>query len=81
MKIHIYDTHVHTQAGEYIHFDVLVDDDNIKHVNKYADDYLVTLGVKSEQVKQGRCNFCHSEMANPEVIANITAQGHSIIRL
>lgn len=85
MNIHVYDTHVHThvhtQAGEYIHFDVLVNGENVEHVKKFADQYLASLGVKSEQVKQGRCNFCHSEIANPEVRDDIAKQGHSIIRL
>jgi len=81
MKIHVYDTHVHTEAGEYIHFDVLVNDENVNHVKKYASDYLISLGIKSEHIKQGRCNFCHSEIANPEVIENIISHGHSIIRL
>lgn len=81
MKIHVYDTHVYTTSGEYIHFDVLVNDDNISHVRKYADDYLASLDVKLDQIKQGRCNFCHSEVANPEVKENILAKGYSIIRL
>lgn len=81
MNIHVYDTHVYTKSGEHIHFDVLVNDANVSHIKKYADNYLASLGVKSEQIKQGRCNFCHSEIANPEVRANIESQGYSIIRL
>ena len=81
MKIHIFDTHVHTKSGEYIHFDVLVNDENINNVKEFADNYLASLGVKSENIKQGRCNFCHSEVANPEVKENILTKGYSIIRL
>lgn len=81
MKIHVYDTHVNTSAGEYIHFDVLVNDENVDKVKQYANEYLASLGVKPDQVKQGRCNFCHSEMANPEVQENIKNHGYSIIRL
>ena len=81
MKIHVYDTHVDTSLGEHIHFDVLVNDENISNVKKFADNYLVSLGVKPEQIKQDRCNFCHSEMANPEVEENIRNYGHSILRL
>lgn len=80
MKIHVYDTHVDTSSGEHIHFDVLVNDENISNVKKFADSYLVSLGVKPEQIKQDRCNFCHSEMANPEVEENIQNHGHSILR-
>ena len=80
MKIHVYDTHVDTSSGEHIHFDVLVNDENISNVKKFADNYLVSLGLKPEQIKQDRCNFCHSEMANPEVEENIQNLGHSILR-
>lgn len=81
MKIHVYDTHIYTEAGEYIHFDVLVNDENLTKVKEYATNYLNSLGIKVEQITQSRCNFCHSEIANPEVQENIANHGHSIIRL
>jgi hypothetical protein len=81
MNIHIYDTHVHTASGEYVHFDVLVNDENIVQVKQYAEKYLASLGIPIDNISQSRCNFCHSEIANPEVQQNILMQGHSIIRL
>ncbi|MDX2367049.1 MAG: DUF2024 family protein [Colwellia sp.] len=81
MQIHVFDTHVTTTSDQYIHFDVLVNDENIKQVAQYAEQYLTSLGVKIESIKQSRCNFCHSELANLEVQDNIASQGHSIIRL
>jgi hypothetical protein len=81
MQIHVYDTHVHTTSGQYIHFDVLVSHEKIKQVDEYAKQYLASLGVYIDNIKQSRCNFCHSEAANPELQANIASQGHSIIRL
>lgn len=81
MNIHIYDTHVRTVSGEYIHFDVLVNDENINQVKQYAESYLASLGISIDNISQSRCNFCHSEVANPEAQQNILAQGHSIIRL
>jgi hypothetical protein len=81
MKIHVYDTHVHTTSGQYIHFDVLVSNENIKQVDQYAKQYLASLGVKVDNIKQSHCDFCHSEIANPEVQNNIANQGYSIIRL
>lgn len=81
MKIHVYDTHVHTASGQYIHFDVLVNNENIKQVDRYAKQHLASLGVEVDNIKQSRCNFCHSETANPEVQDNITRQGHSIMSL
>lgn len=81
MQIHVFDTHVMTVSGEYIHFDVLVNNENIKEVEQYAKQYLDSLGVKVDNIKQSRCNFCHSELANLEVQDSIASQGHSIIRL
>lgn len=81
MQIHVFDTHVMTTSGQYIHFDVLVDNENIKKVELYAAQYLETLGVKIDNIKQSRCNFCHSELADLEVQESIANQGHSIIRL
>ena len=81
MNIHIFDTHVHTDSGEYVHFDVLVNDENINNVKQYAESYLANLGISIDNISQSRCNFCHSEIANPEVQQNILGQGYSIIRL
>ena len=81
MNIHIYDTHVHTDSGEYIHFDVLVNDENINNVKQYAESYLASLGISIDKIFQSRCDFCHSEIANPEVQQNILEQGYSIIQL
>jgi hypothetical protein len=81
MQIHVFDTHVMTTSGQYIHFDVLVNDENVKQVGQYAEQYLASLGIKAESIKQSRCNFCHSELANLDVQDNISSKGHSIIRL
>lgn len=81
MKIHVYDTHIYTESGEYIHFDVLVNDENVTKVKEFATNYLNSLGIAVEQIKQSRCNFCHSEIANPEVQESIANQGYSIILL
>ncbi|GHF89686.1 DUF2024 family protein [Thalassotalea marina] len=81
MNVHVYDTHVYTIAGEYIHFDVLVDDHNKDKVQQFAETYLNSLGVSVDRIKQGHCNFCHSESANPEVQLQIEQHGYSIIRL
>ena len=81
MKIDVFDTHVYTKSGQYIHFDVLVNKDNIENVDQYAKQYLAGLGVKIDNIKQSNCNFCHSEIANAEVQGNIASQGYSIIVL
>ena len=81
MNIHVYDTHVHTHSGEHIHFDVLVNDENVNLVKQHAMNYLVNLGIEVDNIEQSHCNFCHSEIANPAVQQSILNQGHFIIRL
>ena len=81
MQIHVFDTHVMTESGQYVHFDVFVDNENIKKVEQYAKQYLASLGVTIDNITQSRCNFCHSELADLEVQDSIVSQGHSIIRL
>ncbi len=81
MQVHVFDTHVMTTSGQHIHFDVLVNDENTKQVAQYAEQYLASLGLKVDNIKQSRCIFCHSEIANLDVQDNIASQGYSIIRL
>ncbi|WP_394391115.1 DUF2024 family protein [Shewanella woodyi] len=81
MQVHVFDTHVTTLAKQYVHFDVLVDDKNKDRVKEYAKVYLDSLGINVESISQSRCDFCHSEMANPEVIASIEQHGFCIIPL
>ncbi|MFY8349259.1 DUF2024 family protein [Pseudoalteromonas sp. SSM20] len=81
MQVHIYDTHVTTNNGHYLHFDVLVDDANVSKVKQFAEQYLKANGIEVSQISQSRCQFCHSEIANPETIQKINQQGHAIIEL
>ena len=81
MNVHVYDTHVTTEDGRYLHFDVLVDDANVKNVGDYIQKYLKSLHVEQSKISSNRCNFCHSEIANPEVQQDIADQGHSILPL
>jgi len=79
MKTHIYDTHVTTKDGSYYHFDVLVTDDSVDRVVEYANIYLDSIGVSQSEINQNKCHFCHSEMANPQVIMELERDGFSII--
>ena len=81
MKIHVYDTHVKTVTGKYLHFDVLVDDSNSVKVKQFAENYLADQGIEAENIELQSCNFCHSEIANPQVQQDITSKGHCIIPL
>lgn len=81
MKIHVFDTHVRTTAGQYLHFDVLVDDQHTKQVNHFVGSYLNSKGIQATELQSTSCQFCHSEIANPEVQTEINANGHYILPL
>ena len=81
MKIHVYDTHVKTIGGQYLHFDILVDDEHSSKVQEYAQLYLTGRGIKSVEITSNSCLFCHSEIANPDVQNIIKREGHYILPL
>ncbi|PAJ72502.1 hypothetical protein CJF42_20940 [Pseudoalteromonas sp. NBT06-2] len=81
MKIHVYDTHVKTAQGQQLHFDVLVDDDHQSRVEEFAKKHLKNLGIDNAKIATSSCQFCHSEVANPEVQAIIKRQGHYVLPL
>lgn len=81
MKIHVFDTHVRTKSGSYVHFDVLVDDAHVEKAKEYAQQYITSLGIEQNQLTLNSCQFCHSEIANPEVQSTIKQQGHYILPL
>jgi len=81
MNVHIYDTHIRTTSGLYLHFDVLVNDQNKDKVKEYAQAYLTKQGILVNQLTLNACEFCHSEMGNPEVVASIERKGHYILQL
>ncbi len=79
MNVHIYDTHVKTDEGQYYHFDVLVSDTSKDKATEFAALYLKSIGVEGADIQQQSCNFCHSELANPSVQQQLRTQGFSII--
>jgi len=81
MKVHFFDTHVTTEDNQYLHFDVLVNDDSVDSVKRFAEEYLTSLGIAASAIRQAACQFCHSELANPEVQNTIEQKGYAIIRL
>ncbi|PAJ72076.1 hypothetical protein CJF42_23140 [Pseudoalteromonas sp. NBT06-2] len=81
MQVHVYDTHVTTADEKHLHFDVLVDDDNKDKVQQYVLEHLASKEITPKQIKHDRCQFCHSEIANPQVRASIEAKGYYIISL
>ncbi|MFT5235949.1 MAG: HJR/Mrr/RecB family endonuclease [Shewanella sp.] len=81
MQVHIFDIVVKRLSLQHIYFDVLVDSDNKDRVKEFAEIYLSSLGINSDSITQLECDFCHSEIANPEVITVIEQHGYCIIPL
>jgi hypothetical protein len=79
MKVHVYDTHIRTSKGNYYHFDVLVSDETMHQAIEFAQKYIKKLGLSEAEIKQNNCDFCHSEMANPDVQNEILKNGYYII--
>ena len=81
MKVNVFDTHVRTRDGRYLHFDVLTPGNDQTLATQYVRDWMAQRGVQDVDIEQSRCQFCHSEPAHPEVAAAISNQGYFIIAL
>ncbi|UUT22919.1 DUF2024 family protein [Pseudomonas sp. T8] len=81
MKVNVFDTHVRTRDGRYLHFDVLIEGNDETRAKQYASEWMIHRGIQDADIELSRCQFCHSEPANPEVAAAIVSQGYFIIKL
>jgi Domain of unknown function (DUF2024) len=80
MKIDVFDTYVFVNSGQVLHFDVLVQSGTAKEEALiYAENYLSSVGVERAQLKSMRCDFCHTEAANEEVLKAISIYKHYIL--
>lgn len=80
MHVRVYDTHVHTREGRYLHFDVVTEqgDDAAK---SFAKAYLAEKGLQEGDIFQSRCQYCHSEPADQGVVKAIETIGYHIVTL
>lgn len=81
MKVNVFDTHVRTRDGRYLHFDVLIEGNDQGRASQFAQDWMAERGLQVDDIEQSRCQFCHSEPAHPEVAAAISSKGYFIIPL
>ena len=81
MNVQVFDTHVTTSDGRYLHFDVLVQPEHAGNAKRFAAQFLASRGVSADQIRQQSCAFCHNEIGTPAVIAAIEAQQYAIIPL
>ncbi|MGE8498798.1 MAG: DUF2024 family protein [Pseudomonas sp.] len=81
MNVNVFDTHVRTGDGRYLHFDVLTDNRDVDQAGVYAAEWLTSRGIQAADISQSRCQFCHSEFASPAVAEAIEKQGYFILPL
>lgn len=81
MQVHVYDTHVRTRDGHYLHFDVLVEPCDASRAEEFAAHWLALRGIQSADVQVSRCQFCHSEFSTPQVEDSLRGQGYYIIQM
>ncbi|MNG25500.1 hypothetical protein D3C84_1103650 [compost metagenome] len=81
MSVNVFDTHVRTKDGRYLHFDVLIERNDAELAKTYARRFLDEQGIQDEDIAQDRCQFCHVEPTHPEVAAAIGKQGYFILKL
>ena len=77
MEVKIFDTHVRTRDGRYLHFDVLVTEELGARAGEFARRWLAGRGIDEADISQGHCSYCHSEIATAEVAEAIRLHGHS----
>lgn len=81
MTVKVFDTHVRTKDGRYLHFDVLIPSNDSDLAKTYARRFLEEQGVQEDDISLNECRFCHVEPSNPLVAEAISKQGHFIIKL
>lgn len=82
MKIDVYDSFATTEKGVLMHFDVFVLAGATKEqALDYGRQWLQSIGEPPTSLEQSRCNFCHSELANPNVAKAIESQGFYILKM
>ncbi|MGE7957928.1 DUF2024 family protein [Pseudomonas sp. NPDC089530] len=81
MNVKVFDTHVRTTAGHYLHFDVLTETDDAARARQYAFAWLSSLGIQESDISQNECRFCHSRIGDPQVAQSIARQGYFILPL
>jgi hypothetical protein len=82
MEIDVFDSYSQSKSGQLMHFDILVPKGTAKEdALSYGRDWLNKIGEESEGLAAARCNYCHSEMADPAVTTEINTQGYYILKM
>lgn len=82
MNIDVYDSYAKAVDGRLMHFDVFVKSGTSPELAlRYGRDWLERIGENPAGLVQSRCNFCHTEVANPEVQRAVEYEGFFILQM
>jgi hypothetical protein len=81
MTINVYDTRVRTHDGRYLHFDVLIDRNDLEFAQSCARRFLAEQGIEDRDITLNDCCFCHVEPSNPKIVEAIFRQGFFTLKL
>lgn len=82
MKIDVYDSYFTNKNGQLMHFDVFVPHNTTpQQALAFGQQWLESLAENGAELKQEKCNFCHSELANPKVAQTIATNGYFIYQM
>jgi hypothetical protein len=81
MKIAVFDTYVKKRDGAILHFDVLVPENSGQHAEKFARQWLASIGLPADAFDLQSCRYCHSESPKPDVMQQIRSQGYYILQM
>lgn len=81
MTIYVFDTYVWAKDGTRLHFDVFLPEQDGTKALIAARAWLAENGETEAELTQEKCQFCHSEMANPDVAEAIWEKGYFIFQM
>lgn len=83
MKVSVYDTYVDRKDGKKMHFDILVQqgEKDVDKILNYGREYLATKQMADATLTTNESKFCHIEDAKPNVEADISSKGYSIVEM
>ncbi len=81
MLTYVYDTYAKAKDGRLMHFDVIIPQKDDTKAIEYAKEWLNSIGQKEVEVTTKQCQFCHSEVASPEIEKEIQQKGYYIYKM
>lgn len=82
MKIDVYNTYATHAGSEVMHFDVLLPaGESRQQAIDSAILWLEEVGIEPGSIRLDQCNYCHSEIAAPEIENALDSKGFAILQL